>query len=115
MSTEVLPQHEVARAKANRVRLYRADVKARIASGELAPDEVIVSDDDRLQGMKVVHVLTSLPGVRSVTAGRVLGQLGMTDRTTIGALSPARRGRLLIELRRSRRNPVTGRYSFVKR
>src|SRR5215210_2628723 len=55
------PQHVRALERANQVRAARATVKRRIASGELAAGEVILSHRWEIEKMQVAEILISQP------------------------------------------------------
>jgi DNA uptake protein ComE-like DNA-binding protein len=67
-------QRAAALVKAAAVRTERADLKARLASGELTLAAALdaIDTDDAVANIKVLSLLESLPGVGKVKARRIM-------------------------------------------
>jgi hypothetical protein len=88
------PQHMRALERANQVRLARAELKRRVASGELDVAEVIVQCPWEAASMAVGDLLTSQRRWGQTRCRRFLAQVPMTEMKTIGSMTERQRGRL---------------------
>jgi hypothetical protein len=81
------PQHLRALQRANRVRLARADIKRRIAVGELSVVDVVMSGADEIETMEIAELLTSQRRWGHTRARRFLAAIPMTESKTIGSMT----------------------------
>lgn len=88
-----------AREKATAARNARADIKARIKSGELTVEEVIVThaSDEAIGRLKVVDLLRALPGVGERRAAGIMATVGIAPTRRVRGLGVHQR-KALIEL-----------------
>jgi hypothetical protein len=84
-------QHLRALEHANRVRLARARMKRRIASGELPVAEVILSSPWEAQSMKISELLMSQRRWGSTRCRRVLRSLNVPENKPVGTLTDRQR------------------------
>jgi transposase len=87
-----------AREKATAARTVRADVKARLKSGELTVDQVIGNGDgdEALGRLKVLDLLKALPGVGEVRAAAIMKDVGIAPTRRVRGLGIHQR-RALVE------------------
>ena len=88
-----------AREKATAARTVRADIKAKIKSGELSVQEVIVSrsSEEAVGRLKVVDLLRALPGVGERRAAGIMATVGIAPTRRVRGLGVHQR-KALIEL-----------------
>ena len=84
-------QHLQALEYANRVRLARADMKRRIAAGELAAAEVILSCPWQANSMSISDLLMSQKRWGRARCRRLLIALGVPENKQIGTLTERQR------------------------
>ena len=85
------PLHVRALERANQVRAARATVKRRIASGELAAAEVILSHRWEIERMPIAEILISQPQWGSSRCHAFLLGLTMPENKMIGSLTERQR------------------------
>lgn len=85
------PQHLRALERANEVRLARAELKRRIASGELLPAEVILEQPWEAHTMSVSDLLTSQRRWGGQRTRRLLAAVPVAETKTIGTLTERQR------------------------
>jgi hypothetical protein len=85
------PQHLQALQRANAVRLARADLKRRVADGEITAAEVILSSPWEADSMTVSDLLTSQHRWGSTRCGKVLQLIPMSETKTIGSMTDRQR------------------------
>jgi ferritin-like metal-binding protein YciE len=81
------PQHLRALQRANQIRLARAEIKRRIATGELTVVEVLVSGAQEIETMEIAELLTSQRRWGHTRARRFLAAIPMTESKTIGSMT----------------------------
>ncbi len=93
-------QRQAALARAAEVRRARAEVKQLLKSGSLRFDELLerAESNGDLEGMKVSAVLSSLPGIGKVRAGRIMSDLVIAENRRLRGLGDRQREALLEEL-----------------
>ena len=91
------PQHLRALARANQVRLARAELKRRIGAGRLSAVEVIRTCPPEAEGMTVTELLTSQRRWGQNRALRVLAEIPVSETKTLGSMTERQR-RALDEL-----------------
>lgn len=116
-----LAQRMAALERGNRVRVYRARLKTRIAADHswrvleaaVALDGVGI-DPELLDTMKVYDLLNAAPGLGRVKINRVLRELRVSPSKTLGGMSDRQRRELVDDLRQravgSGRRPITDLY-----
>ena len=85
------PQHIQALAQANRVRLARAKLKRRIASGERTAAEVIIGCPWEAETMPVADVLTSQRRWGRTRCRKFLASIPMGENKTVGSMTERQR------------------------
>jgi hypothetical protein len=85
------PQHLRALARANQVRLARADLKRRVAAGEVAVADVLLGSHWEAESMTVADLLTSQRRWGSTRCRKVLQSLGMSETKTVGSMTERQR------------------------
>jgi hypothetical protein len=90
-STTRPPQHLRALERANAVRLARADLKRRIADGELAAGDVLLECPWEAASMPVADVLMSQRRWGASRCRRFLMPLRISETKTVGALTQRQR------------------------
>ena len=100
-------QHLRALELANRVRLAQADIKRRVAEGELSAAEVVLSCPWPAHSMKISTLLTAQKRWGRARCRRVLVSIGAAENKPVGALTERQRMALADALRSKSRS--TGR------
>jgi hypothetical protein len=85
------PQHLVALARANEVRLARAELKRQIADGEISAAHVILECPWEAASMTVSDVLTSQRRWGSTRCRRLLATIPMSENKTVGSMTQRQR------------------------
>src|SRR4051795_410918 len=91
------PQHMRALARANEVRLSRAELKRRVAQGELAVADVVLSSPWEAESMTISDLLTSQRRWGTTRCRKLLQCIPMTENKTVGSMTDRQR-RALAEL-----------------
>ena len=88
-----------AREKATAARSVRADIKAKIKTGEMSVEEVILSrsSEEAVGRLKVVDLLRALPGVGERRAAGIMNTVGIAPTRRVRGLGIHQR-KALIEL-----------------
>ena len=92
------PQHLRALARANHVRLARAELKRRIAEGETTAAEVILTSPWEAASMAVADVLMSQRRWGATRCRKFLAMLQISETKTVGALTQRQRVALAAQL-----------------
>jgi hypothetical protein len=95
------PQHLRALERANRVRLARANLKRRIADGELAVADVILSRPWEAETMEVCHLLLSQRRWGMQRARKVLAAIPISENKEVGKMTERQRHALAQKLGRT--------------
>jgi hypothetical protein len=85
------PQHLRALERANRVRLARAELKRRVAEGEISAAEVILSAPWEADSMTVSDLLTSQRRWGHTRCRKFLQAIPMSENKTIGSMTDRQR------------------------
>ncbi len=85
------PQYMRALERANKVRLARAELKRRIATGEIAVAEVILDCPWEAHSMAVVDLLISQRRWGESRCRKFLAQLPMSETKTVGSMTDRQR------------------------
>ncbi len=86
-----VPQHMQALARANRVRLARAELKRSIARGEVEVETVIRDCPWETESMTLAELLTSQRRWGRTRARKFLQALSISENKRIGTLTPRQR------------------------
>jgi hypothetical protein len=98
-----VPQHMQALARANRVRLARAELKRSIGRGEVDVAEILdpaKALPEEAESMPVCQLLAAQHRWGVVRTRRALGRLEIKERREVGALTRRERSCLVAVLRR---------------
>jgi hypothetical protein len=93
------PQHLRALQRANAVRLARADLKRRVAEGDISAAEVILSSPWEAESMTVSDLLTSQKRWGSTRCRKFLQCVLIPENKTIGSMTERQRRALAQMLR----------------
>jgi hypothetical protein len=88
------PQYMRALERANKVRLARADLKRRVADGEIQAAEVILECPWEAQSMAVADLLMSQRRWGQTRCRKFLAQIPMSEKKTIGSMTERQRATL---------------------
>jgi hypothetical protein len=91
-------QRMVALRHANDIRVLRAELKRRIASGATSPSEVILSAPSELDTMSVFQLLRSQRRWGPARCQQVLAAVELSENKTIGSLTERQRGLIVAVL-----------------
>jgi hypothetical protein len=97
------PQYMRALERANKVRLARAELKRRIATGELAVAEVILECPWEAHSMAVVDLLMSQRRWGESRCRKFLSIVPMSETKTVGSMTDRQRRTLAAMLSPARR------------
>lgn len=89
-----IPQHMQALARANRVRLARAELKRSIGRGEVDVAEVIRDCPWETESMTLAELLTSQRRWGRTRARKLLQSLGLSENKRLGTLTSRQRALL---------------------
>lgn len=92
-------QRKAALELAMRVRSERADLKRRIASGEVWVEAVLGMDIAAAEGMRVVDLIKSCPGFGEARAAKLMERLGIPENRRVRGLGSRQREALVKALR----------------
>ncbi len=90
-SAQPPPQHMRALARANQVRLARAELKRRVAGEHVSVSEVILGCPWEAHSMAVADLLMSQHRWGQTRCRRFLTQIPMSEKKTIGSLTERQR------------------------
>lgn len=94
-------QRMTALVRANEVRMYRAEMKRRLAAGEVLLEELLDGDDPLLATMKIGAVLMALPAVGATKARDALVRARISPSKTLGGMTGRQRRDLYREMTRT--------------
>ncbi len=92
------PQYMRALERANQVRLARAELKRRVADGELCVAEVILECPWEAHSMAVADLLMSQRRWGQTRCRKFLSQIPMSEKKTIGSMTERQRRTLAAQL-----------------
>ena len=98
LATARAPQHMQALARANRVRLARAELKRQVAEGELSVAEVVLECPWEAESMTIADLLMSQHRWGRTRCRRFLGAIPMSETKTIGSMTERQRRALAARL-----------------
>jgi hypothetical protein len=93
------PQYMRALERANKVRLARAELKRRIATGQIDVTEVLLDCPWEAESMAVADLLMSQRRWGQTRCRKFLAQLPMSEKKTIGSMTDRQRQTLVAMLR----------------
>lgn len=76
---------------ANRIRLARAEIKRRIARGDVAVADVLLDPADEVEGMEISELLTSQKRWGSTRCSKFMDSIGLNESKTIRSLTERQR------------------------
>jgi hypothetical protein len=85
------PQHLRALARANEVRLARAELKRQVADGEISAAHVILECPWEAASMTVSDLLTSQRRWGSTRCRKLLASIPMSENKTVGSMTERQR------------------------
>lgn len=85
------PQHLVALERANRVRLARAELKRKVAAGDISAAEVILTCPWEAESMTVADLLGSQRRWGQTRCRRFLQTIPMSESKTVGTMTDRQR------------------------
>lgn len=85
------PQHLQALQRANAVRLARAELKRRVAEGEISTAEVILDAPWEAESMTISDLLTSQRRWGHTRCRKFLQGVPMSENKTLGSMTPRQR------------------------
>ncbi|HEV3001327.1 MAG TPA: hypothetical protein VGW75_11360 [Solirubrobacteraceae bacterium] len=92
------PQHLQALSRANEVRLARAELKRRVACGEISAADVILESPWEAASMTVADLLMSQRRWGITRCRKILGQIPVSETKTVGSLTDRQRRALAVLL-----------------
>jgi hypothetical protein len=97
-TTAPAPQHMRALARANEVRLARAELKRRIAQGEVTVAEIVLDSPWEAESMSIADLLMSQRRWGSTRCRKLLQTIPMTETKTVGSMTDRQRRALVAQL-----------------
>ena len=97
-ATPAAPQHMRALELANRVRLARAELKRKVAEGELTAAEIVLDCPWEAESMAIDDLLTSQHRWGKTRCRRFLAAVPMPEKKTIGSMTDRQRRALAARL-----------------
>lgn len=88
------PQYIRALERANHVRLVRAELKRRVAYGDIEVADVILHCPWEAHGMAVADLLMSQRRWGATRSRKIMALLPLSERKTVGSLTSRQRGAL---------------------
>jgi hypothetical protein len=85
------PQHMRALARANKVRLARAELKRRIAHGEVAVADIVLMSPWEAESMTISDLLMSQRRWGSTRCRKLLQTIPMSENKTVGSMTDRQR------------------------
>ena len=98
-ATAPAPQHMRALPQANRVRLARAELKRRVAEGELSVPDVVLECPWEAESMAIADLLMSQHRWGRTRCRRFLASIPMSETKTVGSMTDRQRHALAARLR----------------
>jgi hypothetical protein len=107
------PQHMRALERANKVRLARAELKRRVATGEVDVAAVILDCPWEAQSMAVADLLMSQRRWGQTRCRKFLAQIPMSEKKTVGSMTDRQRRTLAMMLDSAQRGRAWGATPWV--
>ena len=105
-TTTPAPQHMRALARANEVRLARAELKRRIAHGEVAVANVVLDSPWEAESMTISDLLMSQRRWGNTRCRKLLQTIPMSENKTVGSMTERQRRALASLLAPGATQPV---------
>jgi hypothetical protein len=102
------PQYMRALERANQVRLARAELKRRVAGGEIGVAEVILDCPWEAHSMAVADLLMSQRRWGQTRCRKFLSQIQMSEKKTVGSMTERQRRTLAAMLNAAGTPPAPG-------
>jgi hypothetical protein len=102
------PQYMRALERANKVRLARAELKRRVADGELQVADLILDCPWEAESMAVADLLMSQHRWGQTRCRKFLAQIPMSEKKTVGSMTDRQRQTLATMLRSAQRGHAWG-------
>lgn len=90
---------------ANRIRLARAQLKRRIASGDIAVADILLDPADEVAGMEIVELLSSQKRWGATRCSKFMDSIGLHESKTVRSLTERQRSAMAAILRAERPAP----------
>jgi len=97
-ATAPAPQHMRALARANRVRLARAELKRQVAEGEVDVGEIVRDCPWEAESMEIADLLMSQHRWGRTRCRRFLASIPMLETKTVGSMTERQRNALAAQL-----------------
>lgn len=98
-------QNMRALEQANRIRLARAEIKRRIAKGDVAVAEILLDPADEVAGMEISELLTSQKRWGATRCTKFMDSIGLSEAKTIRSLTERQRSAMAAVLTAGRPAP----------
>ena len=98
-------QNMRALEQANRIRLARAELKRRIAKGDVAVADVLLDPSDEIAGMELYELLTSQKRWGTTRCAKFMDSIGLNETKTIRSLTERQRSAMAACLSAARPAP----------
>jgi len=105
-TTNTAPQHMRALARANKVRLARAELKRRIAQGEVTVAEVVLDMPWEAASMSIADLLMSQRRWGTTRCRKLLQTIPITETKTVGSMTERQRRALAAQLAPDHASPA---------
>jgi hypothetical protein len=109
------PQHMRALERANQVRLARAELKRRVAGGEIGVAEVILECPWEADSMAVADLLMSQRRWGQTRCRKFLAQIPMSEQKTVGSMTERQRRTLAAMLSATSPMPSSSQWITAQR
>jgi hypothetical protein len=107
------PQHMRALERANKVRLARAELKRRVAMGDVEVAAVILECPWEADSMAVADLLMSQRRWGQTRCRKFLAQIPMSEKKTVGSMTERQRRTLAVLLNATQRGRAWGASPWV--
>jgi hypothetical protein len=107
------PQHMRALERANKVRLARAELKRRVATGDVDVAAVILECPWEAHSMAVADLLMSQRRWGQTRCRKFLAQIPMSEKKTVGSMTERQRRTLAVMLNATQRGRAWGASPWV--
>jgi len=104
--TPTAPQHMRALARANEVRLARAELKRRIAQGDVTVAEIVLDSPWEAESMSITDLLMSQRRWGTTRCRKLLQTIPMTETKTVGSMTDRQRRALAAQLAPNAMDPT---------
>jgi hypothetical protein len=98
-------QNMRALERANKIRLARAEIKRRIAKGDVAVADVLLDPSEEIGGMEISDLLTSQKRWGATRCSKFMHSIGLSEAKTVKSLTERQRSAMAAVLTSSRPAP----------